>query len=448
MITSTHRWISDPALAFLPTQATTGGIDFTRYFANRSWVLEASGVLSHVTGDREAIGALQTNAGALLSAPRREPPRRGPRTPRPSPATAAPCASARSDKGRLRLTDHFHWYSPGLDLNDLGYLRQADVLANQVFLGWSEPSPKGIFRELLVPALARGPVGLRRARRRRATTAVEASAPVREQVEGLGPLRLRPGGRHAGVARRPRPALARLLHRAPGARAAIPPGAPRSRSRPSTRGPSTTTRDRRASWATLNLRPSNRLSLSGEVSYERSARQPAVRRDGGDRRGAALGARTDRPGHLELHFPRQPVDHARADGPVLREPVHRHRPVHGLQEGNGHPGDDLRGPLPPVRARRDRLRPGGQLVPGLGGRRTGRRVRLRQPRLQLPPVPLEPRRALGVQARARRSTSSGRRAAPTPSQPGSRRSPRTGTRCGSLRPDNVFLVKLSYWFSP
>jgi hypothetical protein len=53
----------------------------------------------------------------------------------------------RSDKDRFRLTDHFHWYSPGLELNDLGYLRQADLLANQVFLGWSEPKPGAVFRE-------------------------------------------------------------------------------------------------------------------------------------------------------------------------------------------------------------------------------------------------------------------------------------------------------------
>ena len=52
-----------------------------------------------------------------------------------------------SGKGRFRLTDHFHWYSPGLDLNDVGYLRQADLQANQVFVGWAEPSPKGIFRD-------------------------------------------------------------------------------------------------------------------------------------------------------------------------------------------------------------------------------------------------------------------------------------------------------------
>jgi hypothetical protein len=57
---------------------------------------------------------------------------------------------SRSDTSRLRLTNHFHWYSLGFDLNDMGYLRQADLIANQVFLGWSEPMPKGIFRDYSV----------------------------------------------------------------------------------------------------------------------------------------------------------------------------------------------------------------------------------------------------------------------------------------------------------
>ena len=93
MLTSTHRWVGDSALAFLPTQATTGGIDFTRYFANRSWVLEANGVVSHVTGDPAAILALQTNAVHYYQRPDAGHLGVDPTPPR-SPATAAWCASA------------------------------------------------------------------------------------------------------------------------------------------------------------------------------------------------------------------------------------------------------------------------------------------------------------------------------------------------------------------
>ena len=53
----------------------------------------------------------------------------------------------RSGKGRFGIAEQFLWYSPGLDLNDVGYLRQADLRSNQVLLSWSEPKPKGVLRE-------------------------------------------------------------------------------------------------------------------------------------------------------------------------------------------------------------------------------------------------------------------------------------------------------------
>jgi Domain of unknown function (DUF5916) len=145
MLTSTHRWANDRAVAFQPAQATTGGLDFTRHFGNRAWAVEASGIVSHVTGEPEAIRELQTNAVHYYQRPDADhlgvDPARTSLT-----GHGGMVRFGRSESSRLRLLDHFHWYSPGLDLNDIGYLRQADLLANQVFLGWSETTPKGIFR--------------------------------------------------------------------------------------------------------------------------------------------------------------------------------------------------------------------------------------------------------------------------------------------------------------
>jgi len=146
MVTSTHRWIDDPSLAVLPTQAWSGGVDFIQYFDDRFWLLDAKVVGSRVEGDRAAIRALQTSPVHYYQ--------------RPDAAHLAVDDAATSlgghggsvrfgtsGKGRFRATSHFHWYSPGLELNDVGYLRQADLKANQVFLGWQESKPKGVFRE-------------------------------------------------------------------------------------------------------------------------------------------------------------------------------------------------------------------------------------------------------------------------------------------------------------
>jgi len=145
MVTSTHRWISDVGLEFLPTQSTTGGFDFARYFADRAWVLEAKGMFSYLTGDQQAIGAIQRNPVHYYQRPDAD------------YLTVNDAATSlfgyggsvrigRGEQGRLRLSDRFLWYSPGLDFNDVGYLRQADVLSHQVSLGWAESVPRYPFR--------------------------------------------------------------------------------------------------------------------------------------------------------------------------------------------------------------------------------------------------------------------------------------------------------------
>ena len=45
----------------LPTDAFTGAVDATHFFANRSYVVEGKGFFSQVNGDALAIRALQTN---------------------------------------------------------------------------------------------------------------------------------------------------------------------------------------------------------------------------------------------------------------------------------------------------------------------------------------------------------------------------------------------------
>ena len=151
MITSAHRWVSEPHLSFLPTQATTGGVDFTRYFANRTWVLEAKGAFSRVSGDPAAILALQRNAVHYYQRP--DAGHLGVDATRTSLAGhGGSVRFGRSDTGRFRVTDNFRWYSPGFDLNDIGYLGKADAVANQVTVGWSETVPRGTFRSYSIEA--------------------------------------------------------------------------------------------------------------------------------------------------------------------------------------------------------------------------------------------------------------------------------------------------------
>jgi hypothetical protein len=150
MFTSSHRWLPDDvALRRLPADAFTGAVDATRFFANRSYVVEGKGVFSRVAGDASAIRALQTNPVHYYQ--------------RPDAGYLGVNASATSMSGHagtVRVarygnskwlwSESARWMSPGLELNDVGYLRQADVALNEARVEFQEIEPHGAFRSYTV----------------------------------------------------------------------------------------------------------------------------------------------------------------------------------------------------------------------------------------------------------------------------------------------------------
>jgi hypothetical protein len=146
MLTSTHRRIDDPALAFLPRNAATGGVDFVQFFANRAWALQAKGVFSQVTGDPDAILELQTNPVHYFQRPDATYLRVDP-TATSLSGHGGYLSFGRSRTSKWRIADSVRWVSPGLELNDLGFLRQADVIRNSFEVGYEDPVPRGPLRQ-------------------------------------------------------------------------------------------------------------------------------------------------------------------------------------------------------------------------------------------------------------------------------------------------------------
>jgi hypothetical protein len=146
MVTSTHRWLpGDGPLSRSPSDAFTGAVDATHFFANRSYVLEGKGVFSRVTGDASAIRGLQTNPVHYYQRPDAD-----------HLGVDANATSMQGHAGTVRVarygnskwlwSESARWMSPGLELNDVGYLRQADVILNEARLEFKEIDPRGAFR--------------------------------------------------------------------------------------------------------------------------------------------------------------------------------------------------------------------------------------------------------------------------------------------------------------
>ena len=142
MVTSVNRDIRSPELTFLPSSAYTGGIDFARYWKNRNYYVAARAIFSNISGSREAITEVQQSPARYFQRP----------------------DNFRLDTSLTTLTGHggrleigkigggkwnygafVNWKSPGLELNDAGFLRDADMILQIFWTQYRILQPKGKF---------------------------------------------------------------------------------------------------------------------------------------------------------------------------------------------------------------------------------------------------------------------------------------------------------------
>ncbi|PQB05181.1 DUF5916 domain-containing protein [Aureitalea marina] len=124
IMTSTVRRM-DPNVSFLRSHAYSGGIDFRHNWKDRKYYVEGTGILSHVRGNPESILRTQTSlthlfqrvdAGHVEVDPTRT----------SMTGTGGRFEIGKGGGGDWRYNVGGNWRSPELELNDIGFLRQAD----------------------------------------------------------------------------------------------------------------------------------------------------------------------------------------------------------------------------------------------------------------------------------------------------------------------------------
>jgi hypothetical protein len=130
MVTSTVRNIKDENLEFMPDNSITGGIDFQHNWLNRKYFVDFKSFFSKVNGSEEAISRMQLNSRHLFQRPDADHLNFNPDKTSLDGWGGEISGGKRS--GKFRLTGTLDWRSPGVDLNDLGYLRQADYIGEEV----------------------------------------------------------------------------------------------------------------------------------------------------------------------------------------------------------------------------------------------------------------------------------------------------------------------------
>ncbi|MCX6270075.1 MAG: DUF5916 domain-containing protein [Bacteroidetes bacterium] len=135
MATSTNRQILDKQLEFLPVAAYTGGADITHYWKKKDYYWSFKGIFSNIQGSREAITGLQQSsvhyfqrpdAGHLTLDTNRK----------ALTGTGGTFELGKMGGGHFQYLTWLSWRSPGLELNDMGYLREADEIQQIIWIGY------------------------------------------------------------------------------------------------------------------------------------------------------------------------------------------------------------------------------------------------------------------------------------------------------------------------
>ncbi len=147
MITATNRNIKDDNLNFLPDNSYTGGFDFQHNWLNRKYFVEFKSLFSEVQGSTEAISLLQRNSRHYYQRTDADHLEFNPDLTSLKGWGGEFSGGKRS--GKLRVVGTLDWRSPGVELNDVGYLRQADYVNEELNVIYSVSKPKGILNRYM-----------------------------------------------------------------------------------------------------------------------------------------------------------------------------------------------------------------------------------------------------------------------------------------------------------
>jgi hypothetical protein len=141
--TSTFRNIKDEQLEFLADKSFVSGLDFEHNWLNRKYFINTKSFYSKIDGSEAAISKLQRSSQHLFQREDAEHLQYNPDLTTLQGWGGEVSGGKRS--GKLRITGNFDWRSPGVDLNDVGYMWQADYMREETHLLYTVNKPNNIF---------------------------------------------------------------------------------------------------------------------------------------------------------------------------------------------------------------------------------------------------------------------------------------------------------------
>lgn len=144
MLTGVNRKIEDPSLHWLHDAAYSGGADLLHHWRDRTWYLSMRGAFSHVRGSATSISSTQLSAERFFQRPDNHYTEfDGDRT--SLTGTGGQVVFGKKS-GSLVSDLGFYWRSPSLELNDIGFMPQTDLVSQWFWMQYRILEPKRITR--------------------------------------------------------------------------------------------------------------------------------------------------------------------------------------------------------------------------------------------------------------------------------------------------------------
>ncbi len=146
MVTSTIRQLDETTEDRFHKSATTGGLDFTQYFGKMNYIFQLRTVFSNVTGTEEMIARTQRSVIHNFRRPDSDYTEYDPT--RTSLTGTGGNLMAGKIGGNWQILYLSAWKSPGLELNDAGYMQVADQYLGAGVINYNIYKPFGIFNSM------------------------------------------------------------------------------------------------------------------------------------------------------------------------------------------------------------------------------------------------------------------------------------------------------------
>jgi len=153
MFTSVNRFTDESYLDYLNRNAFTAGVDFLQYMKKREYFIDFRGIVSYINGAEDAMLAIQQNTVHYFQRPDAKSYLGVDSVRRSLAGSGGYLNIGRQGNKRFIFSEKVSWWSPGFDLNDVGYLYMADLVENNLKLSYRETNPQKLFRNYTISLL-------------------------------------------------------------------------------------------------------------------------------------------------------------------------------------------------------------------------------------------------------------------------------------------------------